>query len=163
MDIKEEVRRRIADLTRFAYERGYRDGAQSALAEIEGIATDDIVEQLASVPAPLDAIADKKAVSAKPKKVADKQPAKSKAKRADSKNKTDKDKTREKPKTLVVQEALQSLLDANGQARREEVLAAAQKTNPAITKFDLGNGLRVLVKRSKVRVSPDNTSVLLPI
>ena len=38
MDLKKEVRRRIAELTRLAYERGYRDGAQSVLAEIESAA-----------------------------------------------------------------------------------------------------------------------------
>ena len=53
-------------------------------------------------------------------------------------------------------------LDANGKARRGEVLEAAQAENPAITKFDLGNGLRRLVKQSKVRVSPDDNAVLLP-
>ncbi len=57
---------------------------------------------------------------------------------------------------------LQSLLDANGQARRDEVLTAAQRENPAITKFDLGNGLRILVKNAKVRVSPDDSGVILP-
>jgi len=68
----------------------------------------------------------------------------------------------QKPKTVVVQEALQSLLDANGQARRDEVLTAAQAKNPAITKFDLSNGLRIFVKDAKVRVSPDDSGVLLP-
>ena len=52
---------------------------------------------------------------------------------------------------------------AKGEARREEVLTAAQAKNPAITNFDLGNGLRVLVKQSKVRVSPEDTGMLLPV
>lgn len=150
MDIKEEVRRRIADLTRFAYERGYRDGAQSALVEIESIATDDIIEQLAEVPAPPEALVEKKAIKKRPTKVTRSQTRKKKLKAAS------------KPKTLIVQDALHSLLTAKGEARRDEVLAAAQAENPTITKFDLGNGLRTLLKQSKVRVSPDNNSVLLP-
>jgi hypothetical protein len=156
VDIREEVRRRIADLTRFAYERGYRDGAQSALAEIESIATDDIVEQLAKVPAPLEAIAEKKAIGKRSRKATRSRATKGKAKRSVN------DKARGKPKTVIVQDALHSLLTAKGEARRDEVLAAAQAENPTITKFDLGNGLRTLVKQSKVRVSPDNNSILLP-
>jgi hypothetical protein len=42
------------------------------------------------------------------------------------------------------------------------VLAAAQAENPGITKFDLGNGLRILIKNAKVGVSPDDSAVLLP-
>ncbi len=150
MDVKEEVRRRIADLTQLAYERGYRDGAQSALAEIESIATDDIIEQLTKVPAPLEVIVEKKTIE------------KSSTKATRNRSKKTKSKAKSKPKTLVVQDALHSLLNSNGQARRDEVLAAAQAENPTITKFDLGNGLRTLLKQSKVRVSPDNNSVLLP-
>ena len=51
MDLKKEVRRRIEELTRLAYERGYRDGAQSALAEIEKHAGEDLAEQLKETPA----------------------------------------------------------------------------------------------------------------
>ena len=158
MDIKEEVRRRIADLTRLAYERGYRDGAQSALSEIESIATDDIVEHLGKVPAPLEAIAETKTIGKKATKTNRRRAAggEPRVKR------TTNGKSDGKPKTVVVQEALKSLLAAKGEARRDEVLAAAQAENPAITKFDLGNGLRVLIKQSMVRVSPDNNSVLLP-
>ncbi len=154
MDIRDEVRRRIADLTRSAYERGYRDGAQSALAEIENIAADDVVQQLVEVKAPLEAITDKKAKSPRPKKIT--------RRRTSKKTKPGNGEGSNKPKTLIVQEALQSLLTKNGQASRDEVLAAAQAKNVAITKFDLGNGLRTLVKKSKVRVSPDNSSILLP-
>ena len=150
MDITEEVRRRIADLTRLAYERGFRDGTQSALAEIERIAADDIVEQM---------------TSAAPRKTSKKR-AKT-ARRSASKGKTRaRQKTNgtksAKPKTVIVQEALQSLLSEHGKARRDEVLAVAQATNPAITKFDLNNGLRVLLKQSKIQVSPENSRVLLP-
>ncbi|MDH3661762.1 MAG: hypothetical protein OEU92_17325 [Alphaproteobacteria bacterium] len=172
MDIKEEVRRRIAELTQFAYQRGYRDGAQSALAEIESIATEDVVEQLAKEPAPIKAIPAKKAVAQKPAtakqaKAAKTKPAKATKSKAPAKRKAKangkaNDKDRGKPKTLVIQEAIQSQLDAKGEARRDEVLAAAQAENPAITKFDLGNGLRNLVKQSKVRVSPEDNGVLLP-
>ncbi len=158
MDIKEEVRRRITELTRLAYERGYRDGAQSALTEIESIATEDAVEQLGKLPAPLEAIAETKPVR--------KKPAQSKRTRATIGKRSSKrianGKDRAKPKTVIVQEALQSLLDTKGEARRDEVLSTAQAENPAITKFDLGNGLRILVKNSKVRVSPDDSGVILP-
>lgn len=56
MDLKKEVRRRIVELTRLAYERGYRDGAQSTLAEIEKVAGDDLAEQLKESPASLQAL-----------------------------------------------------------------------------------------------------------
>ncbi len=154
MDIKEEVRRRIAELTRFAYERGYRDGAQSALTEIESIAAEGVAEQLGKLPAPLEAIAETTSVR--------KKPARSRRAKVKKSGRAVNSKKRNKPKTLIVQEALQSLLDAKGQARRDEVLSAAQAKNPAITKFDLGNGLRNLVKQSKVRVSIDDSSVILP-
>ena len=62
---KISVRRRITDLTRFAYERGYREGAQAALAEIETIAAEDVTQQLEGVPAPLEAIAETKRVDTK--------------------------------------------------------------------------------------------------
>ena len=158
MNIKEEVRRRITELTRFAYERGYRDGTQSTLAEIETIAAEDVVEQLSKEPTPLKAIHAAKAVAKRPATAKRAQAAKSKLKSKRAANGKD----RGKPKTAIVQEALQRLLDAKGEARRDEVLAAAQAENPAINKFDLGNGLRILVKKSKVRVSPDDSGLLLP-
>jgi hypothetical protein len=154
VDIKAEVRRRIAELTRFAYERGFRDGAQAALTEMEAIGAEDAVEQLSKEPAALKAIPDKKAIA--------KKPAKASKGKAAAKPKAN-GKPRGKPKTQVIQEALQSLLDAKGEARRDEVLSAAQAENPAITKFDLGNGLRILVKQSKIRVSPEDSGVLLPV
>jgi hypothetical protein len=158
MDIKEEVRRRIVELTRFAYERGFRDGAQSALAEMETIGAEDVVDQLSKEPAPLKAIPAKKAVAKKSVKAKRAKAAKS---RSTAKGKTN-GKERGKPKTQVIQEAIQGLLEAKGEARRDDVLAAAQAENPAITRFDLGNGLRTLVKQSKVRVSPDDNGLLLP-
>ena len=161
MDIKAEVRRRITDLTRIAYERGYSEGAQSALTEIESIASEDVVEQVSKLPAPLKAIAKTKTVAKRPARAkrvrATKE--KSKAKTKNAKN----GKERAKPKSVIVQEALHALLAAKGKARRDEVLAAAQAENPAITKFDLGNGLRILVKQSKIRVSPDDSGLLLPV
>ena len=158
MNIKEEVRRRITELTRFAYERGYRDGAQSALAEIETITAEYVVEQLSKEPTPLMAIPATNAVAKRPAKSKRAKAAKSKPKAKRAAN----GKNRGKPKTAIVQEALLRLLDAKGEARRDEVLAAAQAENPAINKFDLGNGLRILVKKSKVRVSTEDSAVLLP-
>jgi hypothetical protein len=159
MDIKEEVRRRITDFTRFAYERGYREGVQAALAEIENFAAEDIIEQVAGAQAPLDAIVEMKSLKKKSAKAKSKRSGKDKPKAKRGTN----GKERVKPKTLVVQEALQALLVEKGEASRAEVLAAAQAENPAITKFDLGNGLRVLLKQTKVRVSPDDNSILLPV
>lgn len=158
MDMKEEVRRRVAELTRFAYERGYRDGAQSALTEMEAIGAEDVVEQLSKEPAALKAMSGKTAIA--------KKPAKAKAAKASNGKKAAKPKAQGKPrgkaKTQTIQEAIQGLLDSKGEARRDEVLVAAQAENSAITKYDLGNGLRSLVKQSKVRVSPDDSAVLLP-
>ena len=156
MDIKEEVRRRIAELTRFAYERGFRDGAQSALAEIENIATDDVVQQLGMAPASLDAIAETETSKAADKK---RRPAKKTAKKPRRKITSKEDR---KPKSIVIQEVVHELLAANGEARRDEVLTAAQTRDARITKFDLGNGLRMLTKRSEIRVAPDDRSRLLP-
>jgi hypothetical protein len=159
MDIKEEVRQRIAELTRFAYERGYRDGAQSALAEIENIAAEGIVEQLGKIPAPLTAVAETKTAAEKPAKAKRAKTAKIKPKTKSAAT----GKQRSKPKTVVVQEALLDLLDTKGEARRDEVLMAAQAKNPAVSKFDLGNGLRLLLKQSKIRVSADDKGLLLPV
>jgi hypothetical protein len=58
MELKKKVRRHIEELTRLAYERGYRDGAQSALAEIEKIAGEDLAKQLKDAPASLEAPAE---------------------------------------------------------------------------------------------------------
>ena len=166
MDIKTEVRRRIADFTRFAYERGYREGAQAALAEIETIAAEDVAQQLEGTPAPLEAIAETKPVdgkrqksAAKPKTVK-KQATKAKAapKRKAAKTKA----TDAKPKSIVVQEAMRALFADKGEARRDDVLKAAQAENPAITKFDLGNGIRTLVKRGDIRVASDDRNLFLP-
>ena len=55
MELKKKVRRHIEELTRLAYERGYRDGAQSALAEIEKIAGEDRAKQLKEAPASREA------------------------------------------------------------------------------------------------------------
>lgn len=156
MNVKNEVRERIVELTRFAYERGYRDGAQLALAEIESFVTEDVVQELVKSPRPLEEIPETTAVKKKPAQSRSKRTTKRRTK--PKRNVSD----RSKPKTVVVQEALQALLDAKGEVRRDEVLAAAQAENPAVTKFDLSNGLRNLVKQSKIRVSSDDNAVLLP-
>ena len=179
MDIKAEVRRRITDLTCFAYERGYREGAQAALAEIETIAAEDVTQQLENVPAPLEAIAETKRVdtkrpkpAAKPKTVK-KQATKAKTfksapkRKAEEKSvaklKTAKTKTNtSKPKSIVVQEAMRTLLADKGKAGRDEVLKAAQAENPDITKFDLSNGIRSLVKQGDIKAAPDDRNLFLP-
>ena len=179
MDIKTEVRRRIADLTHFAYERGYREGAQAALAEIEAIAAEDVTQQLEHVPAPLKTIAEAKRIDTKAPKTAPKpmtakkQAAKAKTaehapkrkagKKPAAKPKTAKAKANSgRPKSIVVQEALRALLGSKGKARRDEVLKAAQAENSAITKFDLGNGIRTLVKRGDITAASDDPNLFLP-
>jgi len=179
MDIKTEVRRRITDLTRFAYERGYQEGAQAALAEIETIAAEDVTQQLEDVPAPHEAIAETKPVDTKRQKSAaktktvKKQATKAKkvetapkpkaAKKPAAKRKTAKAKaTDAKPKSIVVQEAMRTLLGDKGEAHRDDVLKAAQAENPAITKFDLGNGIRTLVKRGDIEIASDDRNLFLP-
>jgi hypothetical protein len=179
MDIKTEVRRRITDLTRFAYERGYREGAQAALAEIETIAAEDVTQRLEGVTAPLEAVAETKRVdakrqksTAKPKagkkpatkaKTAKPAPKRKAAKKPAAKLETAKSKaTDAKPKSVVVQEAVRTLLGNKGEARRDDVLKAAQAENPDITKFDLGNGIRTLVKRGDVKAAPDDRNLFLP-
>ena len=179
MDIKTEVRRRITDLTRFAYERGYREGAQAALAEIETIAAEDVTQQLDSVPAPLEAIAETKRVetkrvdakrqksAAKPKagkkaatkgKTAKPAPQRKAAKKPAAKSKA----TDVKPKSVVVQEAVRTLLGNRGEARRDDVLKAARAENPDISKFDLSNGIRTLVKRGDIKAASDDPGRFLP-
>ena len=179
MDIKTEVRRRIADLTRFAYERGYREGAQATLAEIETIAAEDVAQQLEGAPAPLEAIAETKPVSTKRPKPAAKPktvkkqvtkaeavkpaPKRKAAKKPAAKLKAAKPKaTDAKPKSIVVQEAMRALFADKGEARRDDVLKAAQAENPAITKFDLGNGIRTLVKRGDIKAASDDRDLFLP-
>lgn len=174
MDIKTEVRRRIADLTRFAYERGYREGAQATLAEIETIAAEDVTQQLEGVPAPLEAVAETKPVDAKRQKSAAKPKAGKKAatkaktakpapQRKAAKKPAAKSKaTDAKPKSVVVQEAVRTLLGNRGEARRDDVLKAARAENPDISKFDLSNGIRTLVKRGDIQVASDDPGRFLP-
>lgn len=179
MDIKTEVRRRITDLTRFAYERGYREGAQAALAEIETIATEDVTRQLEGAPAPLEAIAEIKPVETKASKpalkpkTARKRATKVKTLKPSPKQKAENNpvaklktaKTKAntgRPKSVVVQETMRTLLGNKGEARRDEVLKVAQVENPSITKFDLSNGIRRLVKQGDIKVASDDRNLFLP-
>lgn len=155
MDIKKVVRQRIADLTQSAYERGYCDGAQSALTEIESFAADDVVEQLDAVPGPLEAVDGKGSkVTAKQRWPAKKKAAKPKRMRTIPEG--------SKPKSTLIEQVLHKLSKKNGEARHDEVLAAALAEKPKITKYDLGNGLRTLAKCSGFRVAPDDEGRLLP-
>jgi hypothetical protein len=152
MDLKEEVRRRIADLTRAAYERGYRDGAQSALAEIESVSAQDITEQLKETPASLEALG-------KTSTPGNRRPAAAqKTKRRQPKAKVNGG----TPKAAIVQRCIQELIASKGEARRDEVLAAARAENPKITGQDLLNGIRTLTQRGEVQVDPEERSRLLP-
>jgi hypothetical protein len=152
MDLKEEVRRRIADLTRAAYERGYRDGAQSALAEIESASAEDLAEQLKATPASLQALG-KSSMPGKPRPAAAQKPKKQ-ASKAKVNGGT--------PKAATVQRCIQELIASKGEARRDEVLAAARAENPKITGQDLLNGIRTLTQRGEVQVDPGERSRLIP-
>jgi hypothetical protein len=154
MDLKKEVRRRIADLTQLAYERGYREGAQSALAEIESVTAEELVEH--QVEKPLRAIGGtvptKGQPSAKSKKPKAKKP-KPRKKSVKANGAT--------PKSITIQRCIQNMIAADGEARREAVLAAAQAKNAVITGHDLNNGIRTLMKRGEIRVDPEENSRLL--
>jgi hypothetical protein len=152
MDLKEEVRRRIADLTRFAYERGYRDGAQSALAEIEKVAGEDLADQLKETPASLQALAKAAAPSVR-RRAAVKKPKVQQ--RTAKPNGT-------APKAVTVQRCIQRLIASGGEARRDEILAAARAENAKITSQDVLNGIRTLTRRAEIRVDPEEKSRLLP-
>jgi hypothetical protein len=162
MDIKKEVRRRIEDLTRVAHAQGYRDGAQSALTEIERFGADDMPGQMAALSKPGKAVAGAGPTTTRRARraAASRKPAAAKGaverKPASAKEPVG------KSKSVIVQEVLQRLLAEKGEARRDEILKAAQAANPAITRHDLNNGLRVLAKRSAFRVAPDDSSRLLP-
>ena len=66
------------------------------------------------------------------------------------------------PKAATVQRCIQELIAAKGEARRDEVLAAARAENPNITGQDLLNGIRTLTQRGEVQVDPEEKSRLIP-
>ena len=152
MDLKNEVRRRIEELTRLAYERGYRDGAQSALAEIEKVAGEDLADQLKETPASLQALAKAAAPSVR-RRAAVKKPTVQQRK-AKSNGTV--------PKAVTVQRCIQRLIASKGEARRNEILVAAREENPKITSQDVHNGIRTLTRHAEIRVDPKETSRLLP-
>ncbi len=155
MDLKEEVRRRIADLTRAAYERGFRDGAQSALAEIESASAEDLAEQLKSTPASLEALG--KATKPKGREAK----AAAKPNREPAKKQRKPKANGGTPKAATVQRCIQELIASKGEARRDEMLAAARAENPKITGQDLLNGIRTLTQRGEVQVDPEERSRLI--
>jgi hypothetical protein len=156
MDLKKEVRRRIEELTRLAYERGYRDGAQSALAEIESVSAEDLAEQLKERPASLEALG-------KTSTPGERRPTAQKPKRQQPKRQQPKAKVNGgTPKAATVQRCIQELLASKGEAWRDEVLAAARAQNPKITGQDVLNGIRTLTQRGEVHVDPEERSRLLP-
>jgi hypothetical protein len=57
---------------------------------------------------------------------------------------------------------MRTLIGNKGEARRDEVLKVAQVEDPAITKFDLSNGIRTLVKRGDIKAAPDDRNLFLP-
>jgi hypothetical protein len=156
MDLKKEVRRRIAELTRLAYERGYRDGAQSALAEIENVSAEDLAEQKAT-PASLEAL-EKTSMPGGRRPGAAQKPKRQQAKRQQPKAKVNGG----TPKAATVQRCIQELIASKGAAGRDEVLAAARTENPKITGQDVLNGIRTLTRRGEVHVDPEERSRLLP-
>jgi hypothetical protein len=152
MDLKKEVRRRIEELTRLAYERGYRDGAQSALAEIEKAAGEDLAEQLKDTPASLQALEKSAAPDVRRRAAVKKQKVQQRKAKPNG----------AAPKAATVQRCIQRLIASKGEARRDEVLAAARAENPTITSQDVLNGIRTLIQRAEIRVDPDEKRRLLP-
>ena len=151
MELKKKVRRHIEELTRLAYVRGYRDGAQSALAEIEKIAGEDLAKQLKEeAPASLEALAKTAAPDVRGR-AALKKVKQRKAKPNGA-----------APKATTVQRCIQRLIAFRGEARRDEVLAAARSENPSITSQDVLNGIRTLTRHAEIRIDPKEKSRLLP-
>ena len=149
MDLKEEVRRRIAELTRAAYERGFRDGAQAALAEIESVSAEDLAEQLREAPASLEAL-ERTNGPGERRPAAAQKPKRRERGRSQSKRKVNGG----TPKAATVQRCIQELIAAKGEARRDEVLAAARAENPKITDQDLLNGIRTPPSAAKSKLIP---------
>jgi hypothetical protein len=157
MDLKEEVRRRIADLTRAAYERGFRDGAQSALAEIESVSAEDLAEQLRKAPGSLEALE-------RTNGRGERRPAGArKPKRREGRPQPKRKVNGGTPKAATVQRCIQELIAAKGEARRDEILAAARAENPNITGQDLLNGIRTLTQRGEVQLDPEERGRLIPV
>jgi hypothetical protein len=152
MDLKKEVRRRIEQLTRLAYERGYRDGAQSALAEIEKVVGEDLAEQVKASDASLPAPAKTAAPDIRRRAAAKKQKVQQRTAKPNG----------AAPKAVTVQRCIQRLIASKGEARRDEVLAAARAEDPKITSQDVLNGIRTLTQRAEIRVDPEEKSRLLP-
>jgi hypothetical protein len=152
MDLKKEVRRRIEELTRLAYERGYRDGAQSVLAEIEKVAGEDLADQLKETPASLQALAKAAAPASRRRPAVKKEKVPQRTAKPNAVS----------PKAVTVQRCIQRLIASQGEARRDEVLAAARTENPKITSQDVLNGIRTLTQRAEIRVDPEEKSRLLP-
>jgi hypothetical protein len=152
MDLKKEVRRRIEELTRLAYERGYRDGAQSALAEIEKVSGEDLADRLKETPESLQMLA-KAAAPVARGRAATRKP-KMQQPRAKPNGVA--------PKAVTVQRCIQRLIASRGEARRDEILLAAREENPKITSQDVHNGIRTLMRRAEIRLDPKENSRLLP-
>ena len=152
MDLKKEVRRRIEELTRLAYERGYRDGAESALAEIGKTVGEDLAEQAKAHPVSLQALGKTAAPDVRRRAAAKKQKAQPRKAKPNG----------GAPKATTVQRCIQRLIASKGEARRDEVLAAARAENPKITSQDVLNGIRTLTQRAEIRVHPEEKSRLLP-
>jgi hypothetical protein len=144
--------RRIEELTRLAYERGYREGAQSALAEIEKVSGEDLADQLKETPAPLKALA--KAVAPVARRGAGTKRPKVQQPKVKPNGAA--------PKAVTVQRCIQRLIASRGEARRDEILLAARTENPKITSQDVHNGIRTLIRRVEIRVDPKETNRLLP-
>ena len=152
MDLKKEVRRRIEELTRLAYERGYRDGAQSALAEIEKVTGEDLADQLKETPSSLQVLAKAAAPAARRRAAAKKPKVQQRAAKPNG----------AAPKAVTVQRCIQKFLGSRGEARRDEILVAAREENSKITIQDVLNGIRTLTRRGDIRVDPKENNRLLP-
>jgi hypothetical protein len=61
-----------------------------------------------------------------------------------------------------VARCIQELIASKGEARRDEVLAAARDEDPRITSQDVLNGIRRLTRHAEIRIDPNEKSRLLP-
>jgi hypothetical protein len=66
------------------------------------------------------------------------------------------------PKAATVQRCIQELIASKGEARRDEVLAAARTENPKITGQDVLNGIRTLTQLGEVQIDPEERGRLIP-
>lgn len=152
MELKKNVRWQIEELTRLAYERGYRDGAQSALAELEKIASENLGKQSKEPAESREAPAKTPAPDVRRRAALKRQQLQQRKAKPNG----------AAPKAVTVQRCIQRLIAPKGEARRDEVLAAARAEDPSITSQEVLNGIRMLTRHAEILIDPKEKSRLLP-